>query len=94
MDEVDNLLHRRSREKHASHAELLQVRDIGVRNDPHNQHEHVVELQGMALLYGCTVYANVTALHCIGYKRSWRTGEPRYDDIGALTRLVRRDDVT
>src|SRR5213593_4743180 len=33
VDELDDLLHRRPRQKDAFHADLLQLRDVHVRND-------------------------------------------------------------
>ena len=42
-DEPDHVLHGRAREEHATNPELIQQRDVGVRNDPAQHDEHVVQ---------------------------------------------------
>src|SRR5690348_9657961 len=43
VDEVDDFLHRRPRQKHSLYADRLQLRDVHVRDDPADDHQDVVE---------------------------------------------------
>ena len=41
-DEIDDVLHRRAGQEHSPDAHFTQLRDVDVRNDPADDHQHVV----------------------------------------------------
>src|SRR6185312_16873484 len=72
-NEVDDLLHRRARQEHASDAERLQLRDVDVRNDPADDDEHIVQAPGFE------------ELHQLRRDVVVRPGQDRQaDDVGVL----------
>ena len=79
-DELDDIPHRRTRLEDTVHAKGLEARDVGIRDDPANEHEDVIH----------ALFAQER--HQTGHDVVVRAGEDREPDhVGILLQRRRRD---